>query len=477
MLSGKPKKRAGCIRPTGAAELPLRAGRALVVSAIRRTHFTGRHQPSKFPGAGRARYELTWTELHSIASSLLARGLVRTADSAISLTSPGSQTNWLQWFSQSVSWRMRGVDPSWYLARLAPHVNCFFSSLAVRGWLVAAMVVSLIVLADFERLCQQATLWQWLIKPTSGSMLFAIFVITRGIHELGHALVLTRYGGRCPDIGLIFMLGAPCVYCDVTESWRLRNWQQRAAVAAGGMYAELIVATCAGIVWLCTIPGLVNTLALQTMIVCSVSTWLVNANPLMRFDGYFILSDWLGEANLRARADECCLQVFDRLVLGVRSARPVQVSLARRRFYCAFSIGGLVYRLGLSWMMAAVIAALYAAWHFAWLGRMMAVLLLACWWGIPAMKFVKHLWHTAQSVWSRVRLGVLAAWLVLITCAIPLPYRIYGRGWVQPKRLQGIYAPATTRLGRVHKSVGSMYKPVSWSRSSIVLNLNCAALN
>ena len=184
------------------------------------------------------------------------------------------------------------------------------------------LVVLLLVLADFERLIDQAHLWQWIIKPSSGSALFVIFVVTRAIHELGHALILTRFGGRSPDIGVIFMLGAPCVYCDVTESWRLPHAWQRAAVAAGGMLAESMVATLAAVVWLMTVEGAVNTLALQTMVVCSISTWLVNANPLMRFDGYYILSDWCDEPNLRLRADECAMRWLKRLVLGRTNDQP-----------------------------------------------------------------------------------------------------------------------------------------------------------
>ncbi len=316
----------------------------------------------------------------------------------------------MQWFSQSVSWRLRGVNPQRFLQWLAPHTAVFFSLKAVRAWGGLMLVVLLCVLADFERLIDQAHLWQWMIKPASGSMLFVIFIVTRAIHELGHALVLTRFGGRSPDIGVIFMLGAPCVYCDVTESWRLPFAWQRAAVAAGGMLAESIVATLAAIVWLITIDGPINTLALQTMIVCSISTWLVNANPLMRFDGYYILSDWCDEPNLRLRADECATRLLKRLVLGRVSEQPQWMSHRRFLGLALFSVLGFIYRISLSWMMASVIVAMYAAWHFETIGKWIAVALLACWWGVPAMKLVNQLLKAASTTWARARLAVLVAW-------------------------------------------------------------------
>ena len=160
------------------------------------------------------------------------------------------------------------------------------------------------------------------MHPVQGSTLFAIFLFTRGLHELGHALVCKRHGVRCPDIGLFIVLGAPCVYCDVSESWQLPNRWQRAAVAAAGMYVELIAATLAAWVWMLTIDGPTNTVALQTMIVCSISTVLINANPLMRFDGYYILSDILDESNLRNRADNIAEARLYRWILG-RTAMPI----------------------------------------------------------------------------------------------------------------------------------------------------------
>lgn len=403
---------------------------------------------------------IAWHEVIALADTLVRRGLVRpitTSDSG-SLHQPQPTRTWTQWFSQGVSWRLRGVNPEKFLQWLAPHTDPFFSRTAVRCWVGLMIGVASLVLADFERLIDQAQLWQWLIQPASGSMLFAIFIVTRAIHELGHALVLTRFGGRSPDIGVIFMLGAPCVYCDVTESWRLPHAWQRAAVAAGGMLAESIVATLAAIVWLVTIDGTINTLALQTMIVCSISTWLVNANPLMRFDGYYILSDWCDEPNLRMRADECALRLLKGLALGQHASQPIGMPSSRFMGLALFSVLGFLYRISLSWMMASVIVAMYAAWHFETIGKWIAIALLACWWGIPAMKLASQLIRSARTAWTRTRLGLLAAWVVLMICIVPIPSREHGEGWVQPKRMQGLYAPQTARLEAVSKFPGDWIK-------------------
>ncbi|MGN6546605.1 MAG: hypothetical protein ACTHK7_16235 [Aureliella sp.] len=408
---------------------------------------------------------ISLAELQAMAELLIARGLARPVDAAGRLPHaqprPGVLTRWLKSLSNSVSWRVRGVNPEHLLRWLAPHTDCFFSASAVRVWLTLTTLIGLLVLADFSRLVDQAQLWQWLMRPASGTSLFIVFLLTRALHELGHALVLTRHGGRCPDIGVIFMLGTPCVYCDVTESWRLPSRLQRAAVAAGGMYAELIIATLAAIVWLATDYGPVNTLALQTMVVCSISTLLINANPLMRFDGYYILSDALDEPNLRVRADASLLAIVHRGLLGARAPRSENRTLSpwRRGALAAYALASLAYRLSLSLMMATVLIALYSAWQLAWIGRILAVILLFGWWVIPAMKLSQNLMRTAGNWRVRVRLAALAAAVVLVVCAVPLPCRQHAVGWIQPERTQGLYAPAAARLHRVLKKPGELVQP------------------
>lgn len=416
---------------------------------------------------------ISLAELEAMAAMLIGRGLVQRVDAAGDLppacARPAAYVRWMRSLAGSVAWRVRGVNPDRWLRWLAPHTACFFSKSAVRVWLVSASLVGLLVLADFSRLAEQATLWQWLMRPTSGTCLFLVFLITRALHELGHALVLTRHGGRCPDIGVIFMLGTPCVYCDVTESWRLASPWQRAAVAAGGMYAELIVATLAAILWLTTDYGLINTLALQTMVVCSISTLLINANPLMRFDGYYILSDALDEPNLRTRADGALQAIVERGLLGVASSRWADRALGSWRGYAlaAYSLASVVYRLSLSLMMATVLVALYAAWQLVWIGRILAVILFLSWWVIPTMKLSRNWMQAAVSWQARARLAALAAGLVLALCAVPLPCRQHATGWVQPEHMQGLYAPSTARLQRVLKHPGELVQP-----GDIVLELD-----
>ena len=128
---------------------------------------------------------------------------------------------------------------------------------------------------------------------------FAVALIgTKALHELGHALMCRHFGASCREFGVMVLLFMPTFYCDVSDAWRLPSKWQRILVSAAGMLVELVVAAVATWLWWLSEPGSLNAICLRIMFLCSVSTLLFNANPLLRYDGYYMLSDWLEIPNL-----------------------------------------------------------------------------------------------------------------------------------------------------------------------------------
>jgi putative peptide zinc metalloprotease protein len=210
------------------------------------------------------------------------------------------------------------------------------------------------------------------------------------------------------------------------------------------MYVELIVATIAAWVWLLTIDGPANTVALQTMFVCSFSTVLINANPLMRFDGYYILSDILDEPNLRGRADGIAEARLYRWILGWSTVPIAKIAgNAYGHLLCMFSWLGWFYRAGLSLAIAGLLVSIYDSWNVAWIGRLIAVLILISWWGIPSAKLAKNLIQMAAKAKKAWRLAFVIAIFVGCVGLLPVPYRQFGSGWLQPESMRGVYASAT----------------------------------
>ena len=141
--------------------------------------------------------------------------------------------------------------------------------------------------------------------------------MTKILHEFGHGLSCKHFGGECHEIGVMFLVLTPCLYCNVSDSWMLPNRWHRAAIGAAGMYVELVLASICTFIWWFTEPGPLNYICLNVMFISSVSTVMFNANPLLRYDGYYILSDILEIPNLRQKASTILNRKLGKWCLGL----------------------------------------------------------------------------------------------------------------------------------------------------------------
>jgi putative peptide zinc metalloprotease protein len=200
--------------------------------------------------------------------------------------------------------RFRGIDPDRFLTALHGCCRWLFS----RAALVAVMVVVVFALSLFighfaefmRRLPELSALFEARNLPW---LLLAVGTV-KVLHELGHALVCKHFGGEVRELGFMLLVFVPCLYCDVTDAYRLPNKWRRIAVSAAGIIVEMVLAPIATIVWWYAQPGIVQLVALNVMIICSLNTLLVNGNPLLRYDGYYVLSDLLETPNLWLRSRE-----------------------------------------------------------------------------------------------------------------------------------------------------------------------------
>src|SRR5277367_1597224 len=146
-------------------------------------------------------------------------------------------------------------------------------------------------------------------------------------------------------MGFLILCLSPAMYCNVSDAWTMPSKWHRIIISFAGIYVELIIAAISTFIWWNS-PGqpFINNLSLSLMIVCSVNTIVFNGNPLMRFDGYYVLADWLEIPNLRDRCNKYLKNLALRIFLGVEVPKEPYMALKRRTLFITYAVVSYVYR-------------------------------------------------------------------------------------------------------------------------------------
>ncbi len=266
---------------------------------------------------------LTENEATVICKWLMDSGLaVMEGESSTADTGPKRGTmqrqRWLQ-AANPMTPRFALFNPDRLLQSLRFFGTLFCSWLFAAIWLYVIICGAYFLWVDFDIVVGNASLRA--ISPHD-IVIFAItWCLLKFLHESGHALACHRLGGRVVEAGVMFILLIPLPYVDVTSSWRIRSRRKRIFIAAAGMYLELFVAGIAACVLHSTQDPVVTQVCRYVIISASITTVLFNANPLMKFDGYYILSDFLNLPNLAMHAQQLLLWVLTRLFFGAGKRR------------------------------------------------------------------------------------------------------------------------------------------------------------
>ena len=277
--------------------------------------------------------------------------------------------------------------------------------------------------------------------------------VVKVIHEFGHGLSCKAFKGECHEMGVLLMCLSPALYCNVTDAWTLADKWKRIIISFAGIYVELIIAAAATFVWWYT-PAYptANNIALAVMVLCSVSTVVFNANPLMRFDGYYILADWLEVPNLREKATRYLNNLFLETCLGVEVPPEPYMAPFRRVLFVAYAVGSWVYRwvvmFSILWFLADFLGPKLKI-----LSQMLAVMSLASIFVWPTYKVVKNIRQRGRLPDMKaprvyVTLAV-AAGLVAAFFLVPLPVaRVHETGLVaiDPAHAEAVTLPEPGRL-------------------------------
>lgn len=226
-------------------------------------------------------------------------------------------------------------DPTTLLQRLDGLHRWLFHPLALVFWLVTMALAAAVAATHWSALSAHAA--AYMSTPHYLLLSWLSFPFIKLVHELGHGLAVRHWGGEVHEAGISLFVLTPAPYVDASASAAFHRRYQRAGVAAIGIMVELVLAAVALMVWLNVQPGLVRDLAFVSMFVASASTLLFNANPLLKFDGYYVLCDALDVPNLGVRSQNYWLHVLQRCVFGDRQVTPLEFAPGEQKWLAVYA--------------------------------------------------------------------------------------------------------------------------------------------
>lgn len=329
-----------------------------------------------------------------------------------------------------LAWRIPLANPARVLERLAPLQRVLFTRTGLLLWASAVAVLLVLALQYAPALWAHAQ--RWMATPRFALLATVLYLPIKLVHELAHGLAVRRWGGQVREAGVTLMLLLPVPYVDASAATSFAQRRQRIAVSAAGIMAELGLAALALPLWLWLDDGIARDAAFVTLVVCSVSTLLFNANPLQRLDGYYILCDALSLPNLAPRSRQWWLTVLRRRLLRVPGAESMPAAAGETPWLLAYA--------PLAWLTALGITTLAVVWLGQWSLALGLVSGLLLGWQVllqPVIRLARQLRQAAMAQesatrrWRHVSLG--ATMLLLLVLLVPWPHHTLVQGVVWPQ--------------------------------------------
>ncbi len=362
----------------------------------------------------------------------------------------------VQFLKSPLSIRIPLFDPDRLLTALSPWLKPCFSRLGWILWLLSVMLGLLLAGRHWPALSENVV--DRTLSLENLALLWFVYPLLKALHELGHGLAVKRWGGEVHEFGVMLLVFMPMPYVDASASTAFENKWQRMMVAAAGLMVELSLAVIALLVWLNAEPGMIRAIAFNVMLIAGVSALLFNGNPLLRYDSYYILSDWLEIPNLGQRANHYIGYLFQRYLLGLSDVpSPVKAS-GEAKWLFFYAIASFCYRL---LMMYAII--LLVGGRYFIIGALLAAWALVSMLIIPFYKALKGLFKSPyvqpvkQKVMMRLSVFALAMALLLLLAPVPVTVQTEGVVWQQPD--SQIRAEEEGEVLMVVVKPGTMVKP------------------
>jgi putative peptide zinc metalloprotease protein len=313
-----------------------------------------------------------------------------------------------------LSIRIPLIDPDRFLERTLGWVMPLFTRAGALLWLFVVAGAVFLAASHWSELTENLS--DRMLTPGNLALLWVTYPLIKLLHELGHGYAAKRWGGEVHEMGVMFLVLVPLPYVDASSASAFPDKRKRALVGAAGVVVEIWLAAAAFFVWLNVEPGLMRTLAFDVMFIGGVSTLIFNGNPLLRFDGYYVLADLIDIPNLAARSQQYLGYLMQRYGFRRDDARSPVTTSGEEVWFFLYALAAFTYRMFIMFVIV-----LFIAGKFFFVGVLLALWAITTQLVVPLIRQLTFLVSSPALQQQRGRaLAVTAASLLVVTAILTL---------------------------------------------------------
>lgn len=347
--------------------------------------------------------------------------------------------------------RVPMLDPDALLERITPKLKTLFSTFAGGLWLLFIIPALVLALQHWDELARAYS--TDILKPSNVMLLWLLYPLMKLVHEMAHAVCVKHWGGEVHEMGITFLVLTPIPYVDASAASAFKSKHKRMMVGAAGIMAELFMASIALFVWINASDGWIRDCAFGVFTIGAVSTVLFNANPLLKFDGYYILQDLIEVPNLLSRSAHYYRYLFKCYVLRLQGQVSPVTAKGERRWFLFYGLTSSVYRLFILFFIV-----VFLSGKFLLLGIALGVWAVIQQIALPLCKAVRFLLFSPEMADQRGRSQRLllagAACAVFFIAILPMPSSTRAQGVVWVPQQGEIFVEVSGLVNRVAVTPG-----------------------
>jgi putative peptide zinc metalloprotease protein len=353
---------------------------------------------------------------------------------------------WLRQLRNPLSLRLPLWDPDKALNRLMPLVRPLFTRTVMGMWLLLGLSGLLQAALHWREITGNVT--SQLLAADNLLLMGAVYLLMKLLHEAAHGLTTKHWGGEVHQLGVQLLALIPVPYVDASAANGFSERRARMAVGAAGIMAELLLASLGLWLWLATGPGWINAAAYNMMLIGGFSTLLVNGNPLLRFDGYYLFADLIDIPNLSQRSNHYLGYLLQRYLFGLEDADSPAWSDWERGWFIFYGVSAFIYRIFVFFAIT-----LFVAERYPLVGQVIALWALIGMVILPLLRQINFLFVSQRLAKRRKRallvsLSIIGAFM-LILFVVPVPYTTRVEGVVLPSEGSELRAGAEGEVVRL----------------------------